>query len=198
MSKEIVKQEVEQVCFAYEKAGKTGDKKDWKKFYELENSLIAKIENANWPKLSIQKSDIPRNKYEEDLIKAYEVLNKTNLPEILDNAVNAIDSAIMDIDMEANQEWHAKITLESALMEIAEHIEKHPRLSIPRRIVEGLSVPLQSYPLRKQELFGYDLQRLSPEVEAWLFEDSRDVMIHRQTLLAYLNPLTRAFVEVED
>lgn len=89
-------------------------------------------------KLSIPKSDIPRNKYEEDLIKAYEVLNKAKLPEILEIAVNAIDGAIMDIDMEANQEWHARITLESALMEIAEHIEKQPRLSIPKRVAEFL------------------------------------------------------------
>lgn len=36
MSKDTARQEVEQVCFAYEKAGKTGNKKDWGKFYDLE------------------------------------------------------------------------------------------------------------------------------------------------------------------
>ena len=55
MSKDTAQQEVEKVCFAYEKAGKTGNKKDWGKFYDLEDSLINKVEVANQPKLSIPK-----------------------------------------------------------------------------------------------------------------------------------------------
>lgn len=55
MSKDIARQEVEKVCFAYEKAGKTGNKKDWGKFYDLEEPLIKKVEFANQPKLSIPK-----------------------------------------------------------------------------------------------------------------------------------------------
>ncbi|MFK4878380.1 hypothetical protein ACI1UB_04990 [Lactococcus petauri] len=82
------------------------------------------------------KPNFPINKYEEDLAKASEILNKANLPKLLDIALNAIDDAIMDIDMEAEQEWHAKITLESSLIEIAEHIENQPKLSIPKKIAE--------------------------------------------------------------
>lgn len=55
MSKDTARQEVEQVCFAFEKAGKTGNKKDWGKFYDLEEPLIKKVEFANQPKLSIPK-----------------------------------------------------------------------------------------------------------------------------------------------
>ena len=55
MSKDTARQEVEKVCFAYEKAGKTGNKKDWGKFYDLEEELIKKVEVANQPKLSIPK-----------------------------------------------------------------------------------------------------------------------------------------------
>ena len=53
---EKAQQEVEQVCFAYDKAGITGDIKDWKEYYELENSLIKKVELANQPQLTIPKS----------------------------------------------------------------------------------------------------------------------------------------------
>ncbi|WP_285118208.1 hypothetical protein [Lactococcus petauri] len=55
MSKDTARQEVEKACFAYEKAGKTGNKKDWGKFYDLEDSLINKVEVANQTKLSIPK-----------------------------------------------------------------------------------------------------------------------------------------------
>lgn len=55
MSKDTARKEVEQVCFAYEKAGKTGNKKDWGEFYDLEEPLIKKVEVANQPKLSIPK-----------------------------------------------------------------------------------------------------------------------------------------------
>lgn len=55
MSKDTAQQEVEKVCFAYEKAGKTGNKKDWGKFYDLEDSLINKVEVANQTKLSMPK-----------------------------------------------------------------------------------------------------------------------------------------------
>ena len=53
---EKAKQEVEQVCFAYDKAGDTGDIKDWKEFYDLENKLIEKVKIANQPQLTIPKS----------------------------------------------------------------------------------------------------------------------------------------------
>lgn len=53
---EKAKQEVEQVCFAYDKAGGTGDIKDWKEFYDLENKLIEKVKIANQPQLTISKS----------------------------------------------------------------------------------------------------------------------------------------------
>ena len=55
MSKDTARQEVEKFCFAYEKAGKTGNKKDWGKFYDLEEPLIKKVEFANQPELSIPK-----------------------------------------------------------------------------------------------------------------------------------------------
>lgn len=53
---EKAKQEVEQVCFAYDKAGDTGDIKDWKCFYDLEDKLIEKVKIANQPSLTIPKS----------------------------------------------------------------------------------------------------------------------------------------------
>ena len=53
---EKAKQEVEQVCFAYDKAGDTGDIKDWKEYYDLENKLIEKVKIANKPQLTIPKS----------------------------------------------------------------------------------------------------------------------------------------------
>ena len=53
---EKAKQEVEQVCFAYDKAGDTGDIKDWKKYYDLENKLMEKVKIANQPQLTIPKS----------------------------------------------------------------------------------------------------------------------------------------------
>jgi len=53
---EKAKQEVEQVCFAYDKAGDTGDIKDWKEYYDLENKLIDKVKISNQPQLTIPKS----------------------------------------------------------------------------------------------------------------------------------------------
>lgn len=53
---EKAKQELEQVCFAYDKAGGTGDIKDWKYFYDLENKLIEKVKRVNQPQLTIPKS----------------------------------------------------------------------------------------------------------------------------------------------
>ena len=53
---EKAKQEVEQVCFAYDKAGDTGDIKDWKKYYDLENKLIDKVKISNQPQLTIPQS----------------------------------------------------------------------------------------------------------------------------------------------
>lgn len=53
---EKAKQEVEQVCFSYDKASDTGDIKDWKEYYDLENKLIEKVKIANQPSLTISKS----------------------------------------------------------------------------------------------------------------------------------------------
>ena len=53
---EKAKQEVEQVCFAYDKAGDTGDIKDWKEYYDLENKLIDKVKISNQPQITIPKS----------------------------------------------------------------------------------------------------------------------------------------------
>lgn len=78
------------------------------------------------------------SKYDEKLKKACEILNNTELDELLEIAVEAMDDAALDIEMEANQEWHAKITLESALMHIAENLPKRPRLTIPKRIAAEL------------------------------------------------------------
>ncbi|MGL5897969.1 MAG: hypothetical protein ACRCZN_13555 [Lactococcus lactis] len=50
------KQEVEQVCFAYDKAGDTGDIKDWKEYYDLENKLIDKVKISEQSQLTIPKS----------------------------------------------------------------------------------------------------------------------------------------------
>lgn len=78
------------------------------------------------------------SKYDEDLKKAFEILNNAELDELLKVAVEAMDDAAVDIGMEANQEWHAKITLESALIHIAEKVAKRPQLTIPKRIAEIL------------------------------------------------------------
>ncbi len=63
------KQEVEQVCFAYDKAGDTGDIKDWKEYYDLENKLIEKVKIANQPQLTIPKSIA--DELEEEIEEAY-------------------------------------------------------------------------------------------------------------------------------
>lgn len=76
------------------------------------------------------------SEYDEDLKKACEILNNTKLDESVKIAVEAMDDAAIDIGMEANQEWHAKITLESALMHIAEKVAKRPSLTIPKSIAE--------------------------------------------------------------
>ncbi|UHU66938.1 hypothetical protein C9I44_06640 [Lactococcus garvieae] len=73
MSKDTARQEVEQVCFAFEKAGKTGNKKDWGKFYDLEEPLIKKVEFANQPKLSIPKKIAEIfEKYDEREFESFE------------------------------------------------------------------------------------------------------------------------------
>ena len=66
---EKAEQEVEQVCFAYNKAGDTGDIKDWKDFYNLENKLIEKVKRANQPQLTIPKSIA--DELEEEIEEAY-------------------------------------------------------------------------------------------------------------------------------
>ena len=66
---EKAKQELEQVCFAYHKAGGTGDIKDWKYFYDLENKLIEKVKIANQPQLTIPKNIA--DELEEEIEEAY-------------------------------------------------------------------------------------------------------------------------------
>ena len=78
------------------------------------------------------------SKYDEDLKKACEILNNTELDELVKVAVEAMDDAATDIGMEASQEWHAKITLESALIHIAEKVAKRPSLTIPKSIADEL------------------------------------------------------------
>lgn len=80
------------------------------------------------------------SKYDEDLKKACEILNNTELDELVQVAVEAMDDAVTDIGMEASQEWHAKITLESALIHIAEKVSKRPSLTIPKSIADALDV----------------------------------------------------------
>lgn len=78
------------------------------------------------------------SKYDEDLKKACEILNNTELDELVQVAVEAMDDAATDIGMEASQEWHAKITLESALIHIAEKVAKRPQLTIPKNIAKKI------------------------------------------------------------
>ena len=78
------------------------------------------------------------SKYDEDLKKACEILNNTELDELVQVAVEAMDDAAIDIGMEANQEWHAKITLESALIHIAEKVAKRPSLTILKSIADEI------------------------------------------------------------
>ncbi len=78
------------------------------------------------------------SKYDEDLRKAFEILDNVELDELLKVAVEAMDNAAVDIGMEANQEWHAKITLESALIHIAENIANQPQLTIPKSVAEKI------------------------------------------------------------
>lgn len=91
---EKAKQEVEQVCFAYDKAGDTGDIKDWKGFYDLENELIDKVKIANQPQLTIPKS------VADELNKRWEAQNKylqrkVTVPrDALYNAVNPYDNQL--------------------------------------------------------------------------------------------------------
>lgn len=142
------------------------------------------------------KPNFPINKYEEDLAKASEILNKAHLPKIIDIAVNAIDDAIMDIDMEAEQEWHAKITLESSLIEIAEHIEKQPKLSIPKKIAEELErVAVTNWEI--WEFFIY-AEEFSNELKNWL-NHGKDDNANSKIAIAYLagKAIGVEFVEYE-
>lgn len=149
------------------------------------------------------KPNFPINKYEEDLAKASEILNKVNVPKLLDIALNAIDDAIMDIDMEAEQEWHAKITLESSLIEIAEQIENQPKLSIPKKIAEELLEFRKSLSDPDTELLGwmtitnalYQYTGFSEYFRDWWDERKGET---NNLAIAYLNPLTRPFVVVEE
>lgn len=75
---EKAKQEVEQVCFAYDKAGDTGDIKDWKDYYDLENKLIEKVKIANQPQLTIPKS------IADELENLFYGLDATDLDYVLD------------------------------------------------------------------------------------------------------------------
>lgn len=90
------------------------------------------------------------SKYDEDLKKACEILNNTELDELVQVAVEAMDDAATDIGMEASQEWHAKITLESSLIHIAEKVAKRPQLTIPKNIAEMLDEELN--PLERESM----------------------------------------------
>lgn len=101
------------------------------------------------------------SKYDEDLKKACEILNNTELDELVQVAVEAMDDAAIDIGMEANQEWHAKITLESALMHIAEKVAKRPQLTIPKSIADELEEEIE-------EAYSNDYIRSYSDVGAYM------------------------------
>ena len=134
MSKDTARQEVEQVCFAFEKAGKTGNKKDWGKFYDLEEPLIKKVEFANQPKLSIPK------KIADSIVKLAKYHQKAA-------AVNGDVFGILDAT-----EW----------------------------LVNFMSAGRESV--------------MNPELFDYLNQDKSG---HIETCIAFMNPLTRPFVEVE-
>ena len=134
MSKDTAQQEVEKVCFAYEKAGKTGNKKDWGKFYDLEEPLIKKVEFANQPKLSIPK------KIADSIVKLAKYHQKAA-------AVNGDVFGILDAT-----EW----------------------------LVNFMSAGRESV--------------MNPELFDYLNQDKSG---HIETCIAFMNPLTRPFVEVE-
>lgn len=134
MSKDTAQQEVEKVCFAYEKAGKTGNKKDWGKFYDLEDSLINKVEVANQTKLSIPK------KIADSIVKLAKYHQKAA-------AVNGDVFGILDAT-----EW----------------------------LVNFMSAGRESV--------------MNPELFDYLNQDKSG---HIETCIAFMNPLTRPFVEVE-
>lgn len=70
------------------------------------------------------------SKYDENLKETFEILKNTKLDELLQIAVEAMNDAVVDIEMEANQKWHAKITLETALMVISEKLSNQNRHTI--------------------------------------------------------------------
>lgn len=112
------------------------------------------------------------SKYDEDLKKACEILNNTELDELVQIAVEAMDDAATDIGMEASQEWHAKITLESALIHIAEKVaEPQPQLTIPKRIADEVD----KYLRMDWEFLDIDQEFLNDCSEEFLeFLDSED------------------------
>lgn len=101
------------------------------------------------------------SKYDEDLKKACEILNNTELDELLQVAVEAMDDAAIDIGMKASQEWHAKITLESALIHIAEKVAKRPQLTIPKSIADELEEEIE-------EAYSNDYIRSYSDVGAYM------------------------------
>ncbi len=96
---EKAQQEVEQVCFAYDKAGITGDIKDWKEYYELENSLIKKVKLANQLQLTIPKSvaDLLDERWKAQ--NRYLQRKVTVARDALYNAVNPYDNELAGTSM---------------------------------------------------------------------------------------------------
>ena len=110
------------------------------------------------------------SKYDEDLKKACEILDNTELDELLKVAVEAMDDAAVDIGMEANQEWHAKITLESALIHIAEKVVNQPQLTIPKSIADLAD---KEFKWLKDDVLGFGYSFIeygceSPELRLWV------------------------------
>ena len=129
------------------------------------------------------------SKYDEDLKKACEILNNTELDELVQVAVEAMDDAATDIGMEASQEWHAKITLGSALIHIAEKVAKRPQLTIPKSIADEFDQiyeDMEEYQTNVAQMFSsmqhyFDLESY-PEILHWLEEDGKNT----HGVLAYL------------
>ncbi|MQW23902.1 MULTISPECIES: hypothetical protein [unclassified Lactococcus] len=148
-----------------------------------------------------------KSKYDEDLKKACEVLNNAQLDELLKIAVEAMDDAAIDIGMEANQEWHAKITLESALIHIAEKLPKYTRLTIPKKVAEELDELIEIAHASNEihvwsdnfDYYKFINNAISEEDDLYKYMYPKDQLIgtlHRNTIIRYL--IDNDLVEVVD
>lgn len=120
----------------------------------------------------IWRTNAQMSKYDEDLKKACEILNNTELDELVQVAVEAMDDAATDIGTEAAQEWHAKITLESALIHIAEKVFKRPSLTIPKSIAEELDKVEMNWNTLKDEAQGWP----TDDLIMWLDDGNNPLM----------------------